>query len=92
MKGGHRQGEAAVDVLYDGRQFREYSAPRVETTSTHGTGCTFGSAVAAFLARGEPLAEAVGHAKEYLTDALRRAYTIGSGNGPVHHFYRWWDA
>jgi len=90
VKGGHRQGYVAVDLLYDGRQFREYVTPRIETTSTHGTGCTFASAIAAFLARGEPLAEAVGQAKEYLTEALRHAYPIGHGHGPVHHFYRFW--
>jgi len=90
VKGGHRGTPEAVDILYDGNAFREYSAPRVDTTSTHGTGCTFASAIAAYLARGEPLAEAVGQAKEYLTEALRRAYPIGGGHGPVHHFYRWW--
>ncbi len=79
-----------MDVLYDGRRFREYRAPRIETSSTHGTGCTFASAIAAFLARGEPLSEAVGHAKEYVTEALRHAYAVGSGHGPVHHFYRLW--
>ncbi len=91
LKGGHREGAQAVDILFDGHSFREYSAPRVDTTSTHGTGCTFASAIAACLARGEPLPEAVGHAKEYVTEALRRAYPIGGGHGPVHHFYRWWD-
>jgi hydroxymethylpyrimidine/phosphomethylpyrimidine kinase len=90
IKGGHREGAQAVDVLYDGDAFREYSAPRIDTTSTHGTGCTFASAIAAYLARGEPLIEAVAHAKEYLTEALRRAYPIGGGHGPVHHFHRWW--
>jgi hydroxymethylpyrimidine/phosphomethylpyrimidine kinase len=91
IKGGHREGPQAVDVLYDGDAFREYSAPRIDTTSTHGTGCTFASAIAAYLARGEPLIEAVGHAKEYLTEALRRASPIGRGHGPVHHFHRWWE-
>ncbi len=91
VKGGHREGAEAVDVLYDGSAIREYSPPRIDTTSTHGTGCTFASAIAACLARGEPLAEAVGRAKEYLTEALRRAYPIGRGHGPVHHFYPWWD-
>jgi hydroxymethylpyrimidine/phosphomethylpyrimidine kinase len=91
MKGGHRQAAEAVDVLYDGSAFREYSAPRIDTTSTHGTGCTFASAIAAYLGRGEPLTEAVGHAKDYLTEALRRAYPIGGGRGPVHHFWRWWE-
>jgi hydroxymethylpyrimidine/phosphomethylpyrimidine kinase len=91
VKGGHRVAAEAVDVLYDGATFRDYSAPRVDTTSTHGTGCTFASAIAAYMARGEPLAEAVGQAKEYLTEALRRAYPIGGGHGPVHHFHRWWE-
>ncbi len=91
VKGGHREAAEAVDVLYDGTTFRDYSAPRIDTTSTHGTGCTFASAIAAYLARGEPLAEAVGEAKEYLTEALRRAYPIGGGHGPVHHFHRFWE-
>lgn len=90
VKGGHREASEAVDILYDGEAFRVYSAPRIDTTSTHGTGCTFASAIAAYLARGEPLAEAVGRAKEYVTEALRRAYPIGGGHGPVHHFYRFW--
>ncbi len=91
VKGGHRQAAEALDLLYDGAAFREYSAPWIETTSTHGTGCTFASAIAAYLARGDPLAEAVGRAKEYLTEALRRAYPIGGGHGPVHHFHRFWE-
>ena len=91
VKGGHREAAESVDVLYDGTTFRDYSAPRIDTTSTHGTGCTFASAIAAYLARGEPLAEAVGRAKEYLTEALRRAYPLGGGHGPVHHFHRWWE-
>ena len=90
MKGGHRQSAEATDVLYDGKAFREYAAPRIETASTHGTGCTFASAIAACLARGMPLADAVAEAKAYLTEALRRAYPIGGGHGPVHHFHRWW--
>jgi hydroxymethylpyrimidine/phosphomethylpyrimidine kinase len=99
VKGGHRpygrpserEAADALDLLYDGAAFREYSAPRIETTSTHGTGCTFASAIATYLARGDPLAEAVGRAKEYLTEALRRAYPIGGGHGPVHHFHRFWE-
>ena len=89
IKGGHREGDTAVDVLFDGREFREYSAPRIETASTHGTGCTFASAIAAFLARGETAPAAVGHAKEYVTEALRRAQPIGRGHGPLHHFWQW---
>ena len=89
VKGGHREGETATDVLFDGRDFHEFSSPRIDTKSTHGTGCTFASAIAAFLARGETVVEAVGHAKEYLTEALRRAYPVGHGHGPVNHFWRW---
>jgi len=88
LKGGHREGDAAIDILFDGSDFHEFSTPRIETTSTHGTGCTFASAVAAFLARQETVPEAVKRAKEYLTEALRRAEPIGHGHGPVHHF---WD-
>jgi hydroxymethylpyrimidine/phosphomethylpyrimidine kinase len=90
MKGGHREGDLAVDLLFDGSDFYEFSAPRIETTSTHGTGCTFASAIAAFLAHGETLVEAVGHAKEYLTEAIRQAQAIGHGHGPVNHFWKWW--
>jgi hydroxymethylpyrimidine/phosphomethylpyrimidine kinase len=89
VKGGHREGDAAVDMLFDGRNFHEFASPRIETTSTHGTGCTFASAIAAFLARQEMVPEAVQHAKEYLTEALRRAEPIGHGHGPVNHFWGW---
>ena len=89
IKGGHRPGEVATDLFYDGEAFLEFSAPRVHTQSTHGTGCTFASAIAAYLAHGQPLAEAVGRAKEYLTEALRQAQPLGAGHGPVEHFWRW---
>ncbi len=91
IKGGHREGETVIDILFDGRDFYEYTAPRIYTTSTHGTGCTFASAIAAFLARGETVTAAVGHARDYLTEALRRAQPIGRGHGPLHHFWQWWD-
>jgi hydroxymethylpyrimidine/phosphomethylpyrimidine kinase len=89
VKGGHRGGDVAVDVMFDGRNFHEFTSPRMETTSTHGTGCTFASAIAAFLARQEDVPDAVQHAKEYLTEALRRAGPIGHGHGPVNHFWMW---
>ena len=91
ITGGHKEGSAVVDILFDGRDFREFAAPRIETTSTHGSGCTFASAIAAYLALGEPVQDAVGRAKEYVTEALRQAYPIGHGHGPVHHFHEWWD-
>ncbi len=89
IKGGHRQGDTAVDLLFDGSDFHEFSAPRIETTSTHGTGCTFAAAIAAFLARGESVPDAVRQAKDFVTEALRSASPIGSGHGPLNHFHRW---
>lgn len=89
VKGGHLDGDA-VDVFYDGTTFTELPARRIATTSTHGTGCTLASAIAALLARGEPLDSAISNAKVYVTAAIERAYPIGQGHGPVHHFHRWW--
>jgi hydroxymethylpyrimidine/phosphomethylpyrimidine kinase len=91
MKGGHREQDAVVtDLLFDGKDFREFSVPRVRTTSTHGTGCTFASAIAAGLAKGETVPNAVALAKAYVTKVLQNAYPLGHGHGPVHHFYRFW--
>ncbi|MFQ5681648.1 MAG: bifunctional hydroxymethylpyrimidine kinase/phosphomethylpyrimidine kinase [Candidatus Binatia bacterium] len=90
IKGGHRRG-AARDLFYDGKQFRELTAPRIRTANTHGTGCTFSAAIAANLARGERLQKAVAHAKRYITQAIRKGFTVGSGHSPVHHFYCYWE-
>ena len=87
VKGGHLEGPA-VDICYDGHDYHEVTAPRLQTTSTHGTGCTFASAIAAHLALGRTPAEAVRRAKRYVTHALRAAAPIGHGHGPLHHFYR----
>jgi hydroxymethylpyrimidine/phosphomethylpyrimidine kinase len=89
VKGGHLAGDA-VDIFYDGTSFEQLPARRIETTSTHGTGCTLASAIAALLARGESLEAAISNAKVYVTAAIERAYPIGRGHGPVHHFHRWW--
>ena len=89
VKGGHLKGPA-VDTLYDGRDFVELAAPRVDTTNDHGTGCTFASAIAAGLAKGLSLPNAATQAKEYVTATLRRAFPIGSGHGPLNHFYELW--
>jgi hydroxymethylpyrimidine/phosphomethylpyrimidine kinase len=89
VKGGHLEGDA-VDVFYDGRELREFMAPRLDTTSTHGTGCTFASAIAAGLAQGMALEYAVGGAKQYVTEAIRRAFPMGEGHGPLNHFYKLW--
>ena len=90
ITGGDREG-AAVDLLYDGTSYREFTAVRVLTTSTHGTGCSFASAIAAGLAKGEPVRGAVAMAKAYVTKALQFAYPVGHGHGPVHHFFRFWQ-
>lgn len=84
MKGGHRVDDP-VDVLFDGRQFHEFPARRVDTPNTHGTGCTFSAAIAAGLAQGLGVAEAVSVAKTYLTTAIQRATPLGHGHGPVAH-------
>lgn len=86
VKGGHAAGDA-LDVLYDGRGFYHFSAERIATKNTHGTGCTYSSAIAANLALGMALPEAVKHAKDYVTTAIRHSLTIGKGCGPTHHFY-----
>lgn len=86
VKGGHLPGVDAIDVFFDGREFVELRAPRIETRHTHGTGCTFSSAIAANLALGRPLGEAVARAKAYLTDAIRHAPGLGGGHGPLGHF------
>ncbi len=89
VKGGHF-GEDAVDVLFDGERFTELPAKRVATTSTHGTGCTLSSAIAAGLANGKGVGEAVSDAKAYVTEAIGRAFPVGAGHGPLNHFFRWW--
>ena len=88
ITGGHADGDIVTDILYDGADFHQFSGPRIETVSTHGTGCTFASAVAAYLALGRPLSEAVRQAREYVEGALRNARPIGRGNGPLDHFWR----
>ena len=85
IKGGHFQGEAAVDVLFDGRAFKMLSAPKIETRSTHGTGCTFSSALAAGMALGMDFFDAAARAKAYVTQAIVRAPGIGKGSGPLNH-------
>ncbi|HEX9444796.1 MAG TPA: bifunctional hydroxymethylpyrimidine kinase/phosphomethylpyrimidine kinase [Candidatus Binatia bacterium] len=89
IKGGHRRGPAA-DLFYDGKKFRSFTAARIRTRNTHGTGCTFSAAIAANLARGEKLEEAVARAKGYMTRAIQKSFSIGAGHSPVHHFYEFW--
>lgn len=84
VKGGHLKGPA-TDVLYAHGAWREFTAPRVETRHTHGTGCTYSAAVTACLARGSRLEDAVAQAKTFLTAALRTAPGLGRGRGPLNH-------
>jgi hydroxymethylpyrimidine/phosphomethylpyrimidine kinase len=91
IKGGHRAGPA-LDLFYDGRHFRALRAARIRTKNTHGTGCTFSAAIAAYLARGEKIESAVVLAKKYITSAIAAAFPVGSGHGPVHHFHRLWKS
>ncbi|CAH1667242.1 MULTISPECIES: bifunctional hydroxymethylpyrimidine kinase/phosphomethylpyrimidine kinase [unclassified Chelatococcus] len=92
IKGGHGDGPESTDLLLDGKEVHRFSAPRIASRNTHGTGCTLSSAVAAGIAKGLDLKTAVSAAKAYVTAALAAAdqLTIGSGHGPVHHFHRWW--
>jgi len=87
IKGGHLTG-AAEDILFDGKEFAHYCSPRIATKNTHGTGCTFSSAIAANLSNGMEIGEAVRAAKDYITMAIEHALPIGKGNGPVNHFYQ----
>lgn len=87
IKGGHLLERPATDLLYDGRFFRMYKGEWIDTPHTHGTGCTFASALAAHLALGKPLPDAVEAAKQYVTAAIRHGLAIGQGRGPTNHFY-----
>ena len=85
VKGGHLAGDTTTDVLFDGDVVR-FAHPRLTTTSTHGTGCTLSAAVAAGLARGEPLRAAVGAALDYVHRAIATAPGLGGGHGPLNHW------
>jgi len=87
VKGGHLEGEDAIDILCDGGDLHELRAERIETRNTHGTGCTYSAAIAARLALGATHLEAVRGAKLYLTEAIRRSYSVGRGCGPVDHLH-----
>jgi hydroxymethylpyrimidine/phosphomethylpyrimidine kinase len=87
IKGGHLPVDRATDLLYDGRFFHIFKGEFINTPHTHGTGCTFASAIAAHLARGKPLFEAVQTAKTYLTQAIKHSLALGHGQGPTNHFY-----
>ncbi len=92
VKGGHAEGDDSADIRVDDSGIRRFVSRRVATRNTHGTGCTLSSAIAAGLAKGLSLQEAVESAKHYISAAIAASdtLTIGSGPGPVHHFHGWW--
>ncbi|MEI6305318.1 MAG: bifunctional hydroxymethylpyrimidine kinase/phosphomethylpyrimidine kinase [Deltaproteobacteria bacterium] len=86
IKGGHLTGREASDILYNGSEWHTFNDERLFTSNTHGTGCTFASAIAAFLSQGEPLRGAVEKGKAFITAAIRQARQLGKGHSPVNHF------
>ncbi len=85
IKGGHRKGPA-VDLLFNGENFFEFQKERINTTHTHGTGCTYSAAIATFVGQGYPLKDAVGMAKDFIQIAIRFALPLGKGHGPTNHY------
>lgn len=86
LKGGHLEGDPD-DLFFDGENDYWYEEKRIETKNTHGTGCTLSSAIAANLAKGDSLIDAVSSSKRYITNAIKYSLDLGRGHGPVHHFY-----
>ncbi len=87
ITGGHAPGNAIVDLLLDDDEFHEFKAERVDSRNTHGTGCTYASAIAAGLALGHSLADAASAAQRYVAGAIAHAPAIGRGRGPLDHFW-----
>jgi len=92
MKGGHGKAAESADLLVTTTAMVRFAAARIDTRNTHGTGCTLAAAIAAGLAKGQDLTDAVRNAKDYVTAAISAAdrLAVGHGHGPVHHFHRWW--
>jgi hydroxymethylpyrimidine/phosphomethylpyrimidine kinase len=89
VKGGHLR-DSATDILWNGRDFARFTTPRLASSNTHGTGCTLSSAIAACLARGHALKDAVSEAKAYVTAAIREGFQVGGGVGALRHFVTSW--
>ena len=87
-EGGHLAGPEVIDILLENGEFHEWIGPRIEGPNTHGTGCTFASAIAAHLAKGASLQEAVPAAKSYVEGAMRHGIALGRGHRPLDHFWR----
>ena len=93
VKGGHAPGGVVEDLVWDGHEAHRISGPRVETGSTHGTGCTLSAAITAWLARGIAPVEAVRRARKFVEGSLAAARPLGKGHGPTHHMFAYypWD-
>jgi hydroxymethylpyrimidine/phosphomethylpyrimidine kinase len=89
VKGGHLP-DSATDILWNGRELTRFTAPRLASAGTHGTGCTFSAAIAAGLARGYALGDAIREAKAYVTAAIREGFQAGRGVGALRHFVTTW--
>ncbi len=85
LKGGHRENDA-IDILLAGKTVQKLAAERIQTTSTHGTGCSYSAALATLLAQGQPLMKAAASAKRFIDAAIRHAVPLGGGHGPINHF------
>jgi hydroxymethylpyrimidine/phosphomethylpyrimidine kinase len=92
VKGGHAEGTLSTDLLIDKAGIHRFTARRIDTKNTHGTGCTLSSAIAAGLAKDLSLVEAVAVAKNYVSEAIEagKKLSVGKGRGPTHHFYSQW--
>jgi len=88
VKGGHLSGDRSDDLFFDGTRLLWVEGERIDTPNTHGTGCVLSSAIAAHLARGEPLGDAVGKGKAFVTEAIRHGLVLGHGIGPVSPAWR----
>ena len=88
IKGGHMQGKAVTDLLLADGKVHLFKRSRIDTRHTHGTGCTFSAAITAGLAMGKDVLEAVENAEQYIENAIKNAMALGSGHGPVNHFYK----
>ncbi len=91
IKGGHLDGDA-IDILYNGKNYYTYTTERIQTKNTHGTGCTFSSAIASNLANGMNINDAVKYAKDYITNAIKYSLNIGKGHGPTNHLYNFYNS
>ena len=87
ITGGHLDSADIIDLLFDGHTFTEFRTARVQGPDTHGTGCTFSAALAAMMASGHSLADAIPRVQHYVSGAIRNAPGLGSGHGPLNHFW-----